>query len=141
MGMMIISLLFLSILTSIYNLLLSFLSLTRAGSAAASYQELELIIISYLLLRRLKLRILILSSILILVAITTRSQEAKVILLSSYDATHAESTYKALQKAQADWEVEKARLTEKYLVVGYGDPEAGQEVSGLLIGNVIGTMN
>jgi hypothetical protein len=73
--------------------------------------------------------------VLLLAGYGVNSQEAKVIALDSWDADQAHGAYMRLLAARKDWDDAQDRIIERYLRVGYGDPEAGMEAYSPVITN------
>jgi len=56
------------------------------------------------------------------------AQEAKVLPLKSDDSFEAKEAWYKLQDAQKEWDAVQSKVKEKYLLVPYGDKEAGNEI-------------
>lgn len=74
------------------------------------------------------MRNFIVGALLVMVAVCTVGQEARVVQLSDEDARSAKLSWERLQKAKSDWEVTSAFVKAKYLQVPVTDAEAGSRV-------------
>lgn len=62
--------------------------------------------------------------LLVICAATALAQSGRVVSLSPADSTAAAKAYADMQDAKVVWEKLRVQLSEKYLIVPYGDPDS-----------------